>query len=226
MHSLPLQLHTYRHENLIHAFISVLTFHSSYTSSSNTKLSRTEEITHWNDHETQKIAYFLIRSPNFSLPLTSHRTQYSLTHFKHFFLPVLRKTSHSEISTLIGRSPYQRLLSVADCNTVHLNTWILVYGTEQRTSWSCHLPPSNVTEATLHHLLPQFTLVQTWHGEYTHTLVANKPNSSTSTSLTPRHHIQQYWPNWTNNNRSKNVIISLVKHKIENVKVFFFCNSD
>jgi len=66
-----------------------------------------------NGHETQELGYFLIHSPNFSLSLTSDCTQqYYHTYFKHFLLLVLRKTSHSQISTRIGRSLYDRLLSV------------------------------------------------------------------------------------------------------------------
>lgn len=96
MRSLPPQLHTYRYENLIHIFISVLTCYSSYTSASKTKLPRTVRITHYNDHETQNGAYFLIPSPYSSPPLTSYCTWHNChTYFKHFLQPVLRNTSHS-----------------------------------------------------------------------------------------------------------------------------------
>jgi hypothetical protein len=130
MRSLPLQLHTYRHENLIHIFISVLTCYSSYTSSSNIKLPRTVESTHFND-ETQKITYFLIHSPHFLPSMTSHYTQQHYhTYFKHFLLPGLRKTSQSQITTGICPSLYHRLSSVLTVCLIAL----VVHGSDIRGS--------------------------------------------------------------------------------------------
>jgi hypothetical protein len=87
MRSLPPHLLTYRHETLFHIFISVLTCYSSYTASSNTKLPRTAEIKHYNDHETQKIAYFLTHSLDFSPSLTYPKKQRNCrTYFGHILL--------------------------------------------------------------------------------------------------------------------------------------------